>query len=78
MIAVHANVQTTTRRVQVFFPMRYTNNAPYSAIIPDVRAHLNLETQDWMHAEVVLMYYDRDGYNTRNKYLSIEKEGDEQ
>lgn len=74
MIAVHADVQTSGNKVQVFFPMRYRNNTPFKAIIPDVRAHLDIETQDWLLARVVTMYYDRNGYNTRNKYVFIEKE----
>lgn len=73
MIAVHANVLTSGNMVQVFFPMRYRNNAPLKAIIPDVRAHLDIETQDWLLAEVVIMYYDRNGYNTRNRCVFIEK-----
>lgn len=74
MIAVHADVQTSGNKVQVFFPMCYRNNTPFKAIIPDVRAHLDIETQDWLLARVVIMYYDRNGYNTRNKYVFIEKE----
>lgn len=75
MIAVHANVQTSGNNVQVFL-MHYRNNAPLKAIILDVRAHLDIKTKDWLLAEVVIMYYDRNGYNTRNKYVFIEKGGE--